>query len=213
MKSTIPAILWSCSLLAGTACAQSREFGVIGGYGYAPSLTLTAPGGTAQAGFRNGGVLGVYIAENPYKHLGGEIRYLYRMSDMKLSSGGTSTDFAAHTQIVHMDLLAHIQDPDSRVRSFIAFGAGVKVIQGTGAESSFQPLHQFAALTKTMQVLPTGDVGAGVKLNLRPHLRIRFEARDYISPRPDKVITATPGVTMGGMLHDILGLVALSYTW
>lgn len=213
MKPTIPVILWSCSLLAGTAYAQSREFGVIGGYGYAPSLTLTGPAGTAHAGFRNGGVLGVYIAENPYKHLGGEIRYLYRMSDMKLSSGGTSTDFAAHTQIVHMDLVVPIQDPDSRLRSFIALGAGAKVIQGTGAESSFQPLHQFAALTKTLQVLPTGDIGAGVKLNLRPHLRIRFEARDYISPQPNKVITAAPGVTIGGMLHDILALAALSYTW
>lgn len=213
MKPTIPAILWSCSLLAGTACAQSRELGVIGGYGYAPSLTLTGPAGTAQTGFRAGGVFGVYIAENPYKRLGGEIRYLYRMSDMKLSSGGTNTNFAAHSQIVHMDLLVHFQDSDSRTRSFLAFGAGAKVIQGTGAESSFQPLHQFAALTKTLQVLPTGDFGAGVKLNLRPHLRIRFEARDYISPQPKKVITAAPGVTMGGMLHDILALAALSYTW
>jgi len=214
VKRTIPAILWSCSLLAGAACAQSREFGLIGGYGYAaPTLTLTGLAGTAQTGFRNGAAFGVYLAENPYKYLGGEIRYLYRMSDMKLSSGGTSTQFGAHSHVVHMDLLAHFQHPDSRVRSFIAFGAGVKVIQGTGAESSFQPLHQFAALTKTMQVLPTGDVGAGVKLSLRPHLRIRFEVRDYISPQPGKVITAAPGVNLAGMLHDILGLAALSYTW
>ena len=213
MKLTIPAILWICSLLAGAARAQTRELGVIGGFGFAPTLTLTGPAGTAQTGFRTGAVFGVYIAENKYKHLGGEIRYLYRMSDMKLSSGGTSTDFAAHTQIVHMDLVVPIQDPDSRLRSFIALGAGAKVIQGTGAESSFQPLHQFAALTKTLQVLPAGDIGAGVKLNLRPHLRIRFEARDYISPQPSKVITAAPGVTMGGMLHDIVALAALSYTW
>jgi hypothetical protein len=213
VKPIIHAILWSCSFIAGAAFAQNREFGVIGGYGYAPTLTLTGLSGTAQTGFRNGGAFGVYLAENPYKHLGGEIRYLYRMSDMKLSSGGTSTDFAAHSHIVHMDLLAYFQPPDSRTRAFIAFGAGVKVIQGTGMESSFQPLHQFAALTKTLQALPTGDVGAGVKLSLRHHLRIRFEARDYISPQPGKVITAAPGVRLAGMLHDILALAALSYTW
>ena len=213
MKRTIQRILWGCCLFAGAAIAQSREFGVIGGYGYAPGLTLTGPVGTAQTGFRNGGALGVYLAENPYKHFGGEIRYLYRMSDMKLSSGGASTNFPARSHIVHMDLLAHFRPPDSRTRPFIAFGAGVKIIQGTGAESSFQPLHQFAALTKTMQVLPTGDVGAGVKLSLRSHLRIRFEARDYISPQPGKVITAAPGVRLAGMLHDILALAAVSYTW
>jgi hypothetical protein len=213
VKRTFQAILWSCGLIAAAAFGQSREFGILGGYGLSPALTLTAPAGTAQTGFRNGGVFGVYIGENPYKYLGGEIRYLYRFSNMKLSSGGTDTHFDARTHMVHMDLLVHVRPPEARVRPFIAFGAGVKLIQGTGIESSFQPLHQFAALTRTLQVLPTGDAGAGVKVNLRGHLTIRLEARDYISQRPEKVIAAAPGAALGGMLHDILVLGALAYTW
>lgn len=214
MKRTIQEILWCCGVLAGAAFGQGREFGVIGGWGYSPSLTLTGPTGTAQTGFRDGGAVGVYIGDTPYKYLGGEIRYLYRSSTMKLSSGGTTAEFDAHTQIVHMDLLGNLTPSDARIRPFVAAGAGVKLIEGTGTESSFQPLHDLAALTKTRQVLPMGDVGGGVKVSLRRHVRIRFEVRDYLSPRPDKVIAAAPGVQLGGsLMHDILALAALSYTW
>ena len=199
--------------MAGAAFGQSRELGVIGGYGFSPTLSLTGSAGNAQAGFENGGVLGVYVGENAFKYLGGEIRYLYRFSNMKISAGGTDAQFDAHTQIAHMDLLVHFQPKDANVRAFVAFGGGVKLIQGTGMESSFQPLHEFAALTKTLQVMPVGDSGVGVKINLQRHLRVRVEVRDYISAQPSKVIAAAPGVKMAGMLHDIVALAAFSYTW
>lgn len=214
MKRTVQGVFWGWGLMAAAAFGQSREFGVIGGMGFAPTLTLSGPAGSAQTGFRNGGAVGVFIGQDPYQHLGGEIRYLYRMSDMKLSAGGVSTKFDAHTQIVHMDLLLHARPTEAAIRPFVAFGAGVKLIQGTGTESSFQPLHAFAALTKTLQVQPAGDVGMGVKIRAGRHLRVRFEVRDYISAQPDKVIAAAPGVQLGGgVMHDILGLAALSYTW
>lgn len=214
MTRTVQGFFLSCGLIGAAAFGQSREFGVIGGIGFAPGLTLSGPAGSAQTGFRNGGVVGVFLGQDPYPHLGGEIRYLYRMSDMKLSAGGVSTKFDARTQIVHMDLLLHARPGEAAVRPFVAFGGGVKLIQGTGAEASYQPLHEFAALTKTLQVQPTGDVGIGVKVLAGRHLRVRFEVRDYISAKPDKVIAASPGFQLGGgVMHDILGLAALSVTW
>ena len=213
MTKSIQRIVWSCGLLAGAAFGQGHEFGVIGGYAVAPTLTLSGPPGSAQAGFRNGGAVGVYLGDNQFNHFGGEIRYLYRSSTMKLSSGGTTVEFGAHTQIVNMDLLGYFPPADARVRAFVAIGGGVKLIQGTGTEASYQPLHDVAALTKTLQVQPTGDVGAGVKISLSRHLRMRVEVRDYVSMKPDKVIAAAPGFQMAGLLHDIMGLAALSYTW
>lgn len=213
MYRTVLRILLGCGLLAGAAFGQRGELGILGGAGFSPGFTLQGRAATAGAGFRNGGVVGAYLGDNTYQYWSGEIRYLYRMSNMRLSAGGVDTEFGAHTQIVHMDVLAHFQPRDARVRVFVAFGGGVKVIRGTGMETSAQPLSQFAALTKTRQVLPTGDAGFGVKVNLRRHLRARFEVRDYISPQPDKMIAAAPGVSLGGVLHDILALAALSYTW
>jgi hypothetical protein len=46
-------------LLAGAAFGQGHEFGVIGGYGFTPTLTLSGAAGNAPAGFRNGGAVGV----------------------------------------------------------------------------------------------------------------------------------------------------------
>ena len=39
-------------------------------------------------------------------------------------------------------------------------------------------------------------------MDLRQHLRLRFEVRDYVSPAPHKVIAAAPGGTIGGWLND-----------
>ena len=86
-------------------------------------------------------------------------------------------------------------------------------MQGTGIESAAQPLSRFAGLTHTLQTLPVADFGAGVKVNLSPHVRLRLEVRDYLSTRPDQVIAPAPAVALKGFLHDVLGLVALGYTF
>jgi Outer membrane protein beta-barrel domain len=202
-----------CCFTGGIACAQEWEVGAIGGFGFAPDLTLQGAAGTASAGLQNGGVIGAFIGEDTREHLGGEVRYLYRDSSLKLSSDGTTTDFSGRSHIIHADLLPYFRGRESRLRPFVAFGGGVTIVQGTGPQSASQPLGRFAALINTNQVLATGDFGAGVKFNASRHLRIRFEIRDYISIHPNKVIAPAPGVRMEGILHDILPLGSLSYTW
>jgi hypothetical protein len=200
-------------LAAGSALGQEWEVGAIGGYGFSRDLTVKAAAGSANAGFANGGVIGAFGGNDMYNRWSGKARFLYRYSDLRLSSGGTKVGFSGNTQIFHGDFLWHSRSRESRIRPFIAFGAGMKVMRGTGIESAGQPLGRFAALTSTWEAVPVADVGGGVKVNLRSSVRLRAEVRDYISPPPEKVIAAVPGGSLDGWLNDIMALVAISYTW
>jgi hypothetical protein len=201
-------------LAAGVACAQEWEVGAIGGYGYAPHLTVNKGSASAETGISSGGVVGVFAGDDMYKFWSGELRYLYRFDDLKLSSGNVTTpNFGAHTHIITTDFLGHFRPKGSTFRPFIAFGGGAKVMVGSGIESAGQPLGSFAALTATHEILPVGDVGAGVKIDLHKNLRLRVEMRDYISPAPNKVIAPAPGASLGGVLNDLQGMVGLSLTW
>jgi len=203
----------AATLAAAGASAQTWEVGAIGGYGFSPKMSVKAPSGSADTGPENGGAVGVYGGEDSSKHWGGEARYLYRYSNFKLSSGNTSVSFGGHTHIIEGDLLAYFRPKGSRIRPFVAFGGGIKVLVGTGTESAAQPLARFAALTATREILPTAGIGVGVKIALKQHVRLRIEARDYISAAPSGVIAPAPGASISGIPHDILGLVGFSYTW
>ena len=201
------------TLAQAAVWAQNYEIGVTGGYGYAPNLTASRATASASTGIRPGGVVGVFGGEDTYRYLSGEARYLYRSSDLRLSSGSQDVRFDARTHIFSGDILFHLRSRESRFRPYLSAGGGVKFLQGMGRESASQPLPQFAALTATSELIGTGDAGAGVKFNLRPHLRLRFEVRDYISPAPRKVIAAAPGAAINGWWNDILGLAGISYTF
>ncbi len=216
----IRAILLACAVCAGSAGAQGTngetpqwEVGVLGGFAWTNDLSLKSPIGSATTGLNSGGVIGAFGANDMYDHLSGEARYLYRFSDLKLSSGGTSIDFGGHTQIAEGAFLWHFKSRGAHVRPYFAFGGGIKVLQGTGAESAAQPLGRFAALTATREVLPTADVGFGVKINLKQHVRLLIEVRDYISGTPGKVIAPAPGTTISSVMNDVTGLDGLSYAW
>jgi hypothetical protein len=200
-------------LASGAAFAQGWEAGLIGGFAYSPKLDVDGRTGSAKAGFKDGVAVGVYGGEDTYRYWGGEARYLYRSGDLSASSGGTSTSFGAATHILTGDILGYFKPTGARVRPFIIFGGGIKFVRGTGSESAAQPLGNFVALTHTQQVLGVADVGAGFKMNLRKHFRLRIEAHDYISTPPRKVLAAAPGASLSGILNDIVGTVSLAYTW
>ena len=207
-----------CGLLLGmassVALAQQWYAGAVGGYGYAPSLSINgSPYGSASTGIKGGAAFGVVFGTDQHDHWGGEIRYLYRQSDLKLSSGGTSVTFPAVTNLFNVDFLWHAQKRESPVRAFLAFGAGMKFLDGTGAESATQPLGRFAALTNTTEALAAGDFGGGVKVRFSRSWEFRAEVRDYLSPSPSKVITAYPPASIGGYLNDIITTASIGYRW
>ena len=143
--------------------AQEYEIGAAGGYGFYKNATITRGTTEAHAGFSRGFAASILAGHQMHGPLGGEVRYVYRDNDLRLSSGGQNTKFDGRSHILHYDALLTGGSRESRFRPYIAFGGGIKVYQGTGVEQEFQPLGRFAALTKTHEWVPLVSVGAGAR--------------------------------------------------
>jgi hypothetical protein len=196
------------------AYAQQWEIGGNVGGSFVPGVNVTGPSGSATTGFQTGVAAGAWLGQSISKHIGGEIRYNFMQSSLKLASGGTSTAFSGNTHAFYYDILIRTtRSKESRAELFGAVGGGMKIFRGTGKEQAFQPLSQFAYLTKTQQVKPMLSVGGGVKFRLSPHMTLRTEVRDFVTPFPKDVITPAPGAKIGSMLHNIVPMVGVSYEY
>ena len=200
------------SAAAGAAFGQQWEFGVNGGGSFLNSIPVASSAGAATTGFQTGGAFGVFMAQNLYKHVSGELRYSYITGDLVIHSGGAIATFAGVSHAVHYDLLLHTIGGPTRPQFFVAFGGGVKVYQGVGTEAAYQPLMQFAYLTKTRQNEPLASLGGGVKWRVASKVLVRAEFRDYVTPFPTNVITPAFGATFkGNWLHNIVPMAGVSY--
>ncbi len=195
------------------AAAQSWELGGAVGGSFNTSNSISSPAGSATAGIATGVAGSVWLGNNSSSHLGGEFRYDYSTGDLKLSSGGSSTQFAGRAQAFHYDLLYHFAPRASRVRPFLAAGGGFKYYSGTGQEQAYQPLEQYALLTKTNQLAGLISVGGGIKFNVSPHLQMRIEVHDYLSPFPNQVIAPAAGAHISGWLQQIVPSFGISYVF
>jgi hypothetical protein len=198
---------------AATGFAQTWEVGGAAGAGFSKALGVSSAAGQASAGFGNSAAFGGFLGQNLYRSLSGEIRYTFRPSDLKLSSGASHTTFQGVSHAVHYDMLFHTKPEDSPLRPFVAAGGGVKVFCGVGKEAAYQPLQEFALLTKTREWKPMISFGGGMKWTLSPRAFLRFEFRDYLTPFPKQVIAPSPGSSLGGWLHDIVPLAGISYAF
>jgi hypothetical protein len=214
----LKSLICAAVLLTATAAVASAqepvwEVGVIGGVGFSPDMTVKNATTSASAGVKTGVTVGIYGGEDMYRYWSGEATYLYRIGDVKLEGSGKSVSFGAHTHLITGDFLAHLRPRGARIRPFVSFGGGIEVMVGTGQESATQPLGNLAALTATREVLPVGEGGVGVKVQFSPHLRLRVQVRDYFSQAPNEVIAPAPGASLNGIRQDVIGMVAVAYTW
>jgi hypothetical protein len=201
-------------LIAGAASAlfaQEWEIGGSAGASYTPGVHISNPAGSATAGLQTGFLLGGYLGQNLYRNLSGEIRYGFSTGALRLASNGAETSFSSVSHRVHYDLLLHTSRSAARAQYFLALGGGIRVFRGTGAEAAYQPLSQFAYLTKTQTVKPMASVGAGVRFQLSTRVFLRMEFRDYISSFPEELITPAPGSKVGSLLHDLVPMLEISY--
>jgi hypothetical protein len=198
-------VLW----LASAAFSQNWQAGVAAGGGFARSLPVAG----AKADLTRAPVFGAFLGQDVSRYLGGEIRYTLRTGDLRLRAGSTKAVFRGQSHLVHYDVLVHATPPASPVRPFLAAGAGVRVTRGTGAESAYQPLMEYALLTRTRQVQPVISFGGGVKIRAGRRMVVRVELRDYASPFPGEVIAPAPGVHAGNWLHDVTPMIGLGGTF
>ena len=210
--TTTAALLAASGLVLETAQAQKWELGVTAGGGFYTNATVTSPAGDGKVGFKSGPSFGAIIGSNPYRHVGGELRYEYRRGDLKVSSGGTQATFNGDAHAVHYDFLIHMRPAREKVRPYVAAGAGVKIFRGIGKEVAYQPLNRLALLTRTTETKGMASVGAGVKIQVGDSLAIRLEFRDLITPFPRQVIAPSVGANISGWLHDFVPMVGITYT-
>ncbi len=210
MKRLIAALSLLC---APALWAQKWEAGVGVGGAFYTSQTFTNGAASANASLANGFVASAWLGNNSSGRLGGELRYDYENTALKLSSGSASPSFGANTQAIHYDFLFHFTSQESTVRPFIAVGGGVKMYRGTGTESPSQPLQGIGLLTKTMDTTALISLGGGVKFNINHALQLRVELHDYLTPFPLKVIAPAAGTKTGGWLMDFVPMGALAVTF
>ncbi len=200
------------ALFALPGCfAGEFELGVAGGGHFVRGATVTAPAGTAKAGFKGGAAFGAIAGQRLYRTITGEVRYSYLQGDLKLSAGGSDVAFKGDMHAIHYDLLIHPYGGEAKFQPFVAGGAGVKVFRGAGKEAAYQPLSQFAYLTKTSEFKPLVSVGGGVRAKVAPKVSVRVEFRDYITPFPKNVIAPARGAAINGWLHDFVPMVGISF--
>lgn len=203
-----------CLLLTIVAAhAQNREIGVLGGGAFLPGVPVQGASTSVSAGFESGPVAGAFFGQDLYSRFGGEIRYLFEVRNLRLTSGEASASFSGRAHVLSYDLLYHLRPRSERVRPYLAVGGGMKMFQGTGAEAAYQPLMQFAYLTHTQELKPMLTVGGGVKFYLARRMILHVDLRDQITGFPTKVIAPAPGMTISGWLHDFVPSVGLSWSF
>jgi hypothetical protein len=192
------------------ALAQQWEVG--GSAGYAMNHDVKVNGSTApgKAGFSPGAAFGAVLGNNG-RWVGGEVRYTYRMGDLRVSSGSTRGDLGGDSQALHYDVLIHATPNESAIRPFGAVGGGIRYFRGTGAEQAFQPLTNLVVLTRANQLEPLISVGGGVKFRFSRRALFRIDFRDYATPTPDKLLV-TRGSNLRGWTHDFVLLLGISAT-
>jgi len=119
------------------------------GLGFTRNAVVTGLSGSGKTGLKNGVAAGVWFGSDDYRRLSGELHYLYRVSDLQVEGGGQKASFNGESHLMHWDFLYHSAPRTSKVRLFVAGGAGVRLYRGTGMEQAYQPANKFAWLTKT----------------------------------------------------------------
>ncbi len=189
------------------------EVGAAGGGALARQAAVSTAAGRAGAGLANGLAASAAIGQNLSRYWSGEIRYTFRSGSLRTSVPSTDVRFGARSHAVQYDMLIHARPAGSSIRPFAVGGAGIRIFQGTGRESSYQPLQEYVLLTKTREWKPLISAGGGIKAALSPHVWLRLEVRDYLTPFPSKVIAPATGATVKGWLHDVVPLCGISYVF
>ena len=213
---SIPLSFAAITLALSSACVgQERGWEVGGaiGIGVMRYATIDNAGGSTSAGFDNRFMASAVIGQDLYQHFSGEFRYVYRDDDLVLKGGGEKATMSGDSHLVHYDILFHPTTKESRVRPFLAAGAGIRFFRGTGGGEASQPLSDFAYLTNVNEVKPLISVGGGVKAKLTEHTSVRFDFREYISPFPEELFAAAPGAKIRGWLFDSVPTAGLSFVF
>ena len=213
MKHFAAVTFFVCSVCVPAALAQKWEVGAGVGGSFYTSQTFSNAVTRADAGLSNAIAVSAWLGNNPGRLLGGELRYDYENSGLKLSSSGGDAKFSGHTNAFHYDFVLNMANGEARVRPFLSAGGGVKLFTGTGRESSVQPLSNIGFLTRTTETVGLISLGGGMKFNLTRAAQLRLEVHDNLTPFPESVIAPAAGTKVSGWLQDFVVMAGISFVF
>ena len=206
-------ILVVCAAVLPAAWGQKWEAGAAVGGGFSSSNDITASDSTASASIQTGLAGSVWVGNYSTGKWGGELRYDYQMGDLQLKQNSVQATFGAHSQDVHYDFLYHFTGGEATIQPFVAFGAGIKIYEGTGTQVVYQPLSNIALLTQAQDLVPMASVGGGLKFKLTRHVILRVDIHDYLTPFPKQVITPVQGANAKGWFQDFVPMAGLAFAF
>lgn len=162
--------------LSAAASAQVAEIGMNGGYslmnkaGIGSFATVNPGPDDLQLG--DGFRLGFRFTFNTWKYMGHEVGYAYSRTNWNDTTSGTQVGSAIHQGFY--DFLVYATPEGKKIRPFAAGGVqfsnfvfpGYSVSSGGGST-------KFGV-----------NYGGGVKVKISPMFLIRFDVRNYASPKP-----------------------------
>jgi hypothetical protein len=129
------------------------EIGANIGYGVYRDGSIYAPGGEARAGVRSRFTAGAVICEDLFEHFSGEFRYQYQDGHPFISSGNVKQDIQGQSHTLDYNLLIHFKPRASKIRPFVAVGAGAKYYDIAGPAPNPQPLgHRHAERHRRVEI-------------------------------------------------------------
>jgi hypothetical protein len=153
------------------------------------------------------------FGEERFRYLGGEFRWLIRFGGPELQSNGITVTTPGHTNAITYDFLFHMTPRESRVRPFVAAGAGIKAYTGSFQDLP-QPLSRLAVLRSVTQIEPAISAGGGLKFLLPEHIQLRLDFRALMTPLPNDVIRPIgPSSRIHGWVYDFVPLGGISYVF
>jgi hypothetical protein len=213
MKIIPNAFFAALLITAPSALAQNWEVGGMAGGGFTNGLTASSALGSATTGFANGPAAGVILGQTLSSRVSGELRYTIDFNNLRISDSDQSATFKGQTHSIDYDILVSARPRGARLRPYVLAGGGIRDFRGVGTESPYQPLSNFALLTKTSQFTPAITFGAGIKYAISPRVLLRIELRDYFSRFPTQVIAPAPEAHLSGWLHDLVPMAGITFVF
>ena len=196
---------------ASASVAQQFELGGLAGYSWDHDASIRNATGSVEAGFKPGFSGGAVFGDNMYEHIGGEIRWLYRVGGPQLTAPGIKFSESGFTNLIHYDLLIHTARKEDRLRPFFAAGAGIKVYTGPSRPDLNQPLTDFAFISHGNHVEPLISLGTGLKYRVHRGVQLRLDFRAYLSPCPSGIFRTPYRSDIHGWIYDFTPTLGVSY--
>lgn len=179
------AVFFVCAA-ASSAHAQVAELGVSGGPMRINSKEL-GQGYSLDDGWK----LGFRLTLNSWTMFGQEVGYSYNRTKLLLGSGASQQSSGMAIHQGSYNLLAYATPEGKAVRPFVT---------GGGQFNNFVPPGQSA--TQGGGDMKFGiNYGGGVKVKVTERYQVRFDARQFSSPKPFGELRETSTQNVGGWLR------------